>query len=82
MLTALRDAGRLATRLANVVDETGKRWDTADHEGNDGTPVASKSWRVAIDAVEVVHVRDGHVTTSHDKVALNNQINGYELGKV
>ena len=73
MLTAKRDLGRLATCYDNVVDEAGERGDAADEEGGDGAPVATESGRVAVDAVEVVHVGYGHITTSDDVVAVTRE---------
>ena len=70
MLTANRDGSRFTTRLNDVVDEAGQRGDAADEEGDDGTPVTSVSGRVAVHAVEVVHVGYGHVTASDDEVAV------------
>ncbi len=69
MLTTRRDAGRAHARYNDVVDEAGEWGDAADEEGGDGAPVASVSRRVAVDAVEVVHVGYGYVTTSDDEVA-------------
>jgi hypothetical protein len=76
VLTAQGDAGRAIARYNDVVDEARERGDTADEEGGDGAPVASKSGRVAVDAVEVVHVRHGHVTASDDVVAVERDKNG------
>ena len=69
MLTTRRDASRAHTRYDNVVDEAGEWRDAADEEGGDGAPVAAISGRVAVDAVEVVHVGYGYVATSNDVVA-------------
>ena len=71
VLTAQGDAGRAKARYNDVIDEAGERGDTADEEGGDGTPVASESGGVAVDAVEVVHVGYGHVTASDDVVAVH-----------
>ena len=70
MLTAQRDAGLLTTCYNNVVDEAWERGDAADEEGDDGTPVTGVSGRVAVHAMEVVHVGYGHVTASDDEVAV------------
>jgi hypothetical protein len=69
MLTAQRHAGLAITRRNDVVDEAGERGDGTDEKGGNGAPVAGVSGRVAVDAVEVVHVGDGHVTASDDVVA-------------
>jgi hypothetical protein len=83
VLTAQRDAGLAIARYNDVVDEAGERGDAADEEGDDGAPVASVSGRVAVDAMEVVHVGYGHVTASDDVVAAarDKRISGYEHGK-
>ena len=72
MLTTRGDAGRLHARHNDVVDEAGEGGDGADKEGGDGAPVGGVSRRVAVDAVEVVHIGYGHVTTSDDVVAAAN----------
>ena len=69
MLTTCRDAGRAHAGYDDVVDEAGEWGDTADEEGGDSTPVGGVSWRVPVDAVEVVHVRYRHIATSDDVVA-------------
>ena len=69
MLTTSRDAGLAISRYNDVVDEAGEWGDAADEEGGDGAPVGGVFGRVAVDAVEVVHVGYGHVTTSDDVVA-------------
>jgi hypothetical protein len=76
VLTAQGDAGRAIARYNDIVDEAGERGDTADKEGSDGAPVASESGRVAVDAVEVVHVGYGHVTASDDVIAVARDKNG------
>jgi hypothetical protein len=83
VLAARRDAGLAIARFNDVVDEAGERGDAADEEGGDGAPVATVSGRVAIDAVEVVHVGYGHVTASDDVVtaARDKRINGYGRGR-
>lgn len=69
-------------RYNDVVNEAGERGDAANEEGDDGTPVATVSGRVAVDAVEVVHVGYGHVTASDDVVAAarDKRISGYGRG--
>lgn len=69
MLTTRRDAGLAISRYNDVVDEAGKWGDAANEKGGDGAPVAGVSGGVAVDAVKVVHVGYGHVTTSDDVVA-------------
>lgn len=69
MLTAQRDASLAITCYNDVVDEAGERGNAANEEGGDGAPVASVSGRVAVDTVEVIHVRYGYVTVSDDVVA-------------
>lgn len=84
MLTAQRDAGLAIARYNNVVDEAGKWGDAADEEGDDGAPVGSESGRVAVNAVEVVHSRYGHITASDNVVAAarNEGISEYRLGRL
>lgn len=79
MLTAQRDAGRLTACYNDAVDEAWERRDAADEEGDDGTPVAGVSGRVAVHAVEVVHVGYRYVTASDDEVAVaqDKRISGY-----
>jgi hypothetical protein len=83
VLTAQRDAGLAIARCNDVVDEAGERGGAADEEGGDGAPVASVSGRVAVDAVEVVHVGYRHVTASNDVVATaqDKQVSGYGRGR-
>jgi hypothetical protein len=83
VLTAHRDAGLAITRYNDVVDEAGERGDAANEEGGDGAPVASVSGRVAVDAVEVVHIGYRHVTASDNVIATarDKQISGYERGR-
>ena len=72
MLTTRSDAGRAKARYNDVVDEAREWGNTANEEGGDGAPVGAESGRVAVDAVEVVHVGYGHVATSDDVVAATN----------
>lgn len=69
MLTALRDAGRAIARYNDVIYEAGERRDAADEEGGNGAPVGAEFGRVAVHAVEVVHVGYGYVPASDDEVA-------------
>jgi hypothetical protein len=84
MLTAQRDASLAHARYNDAVDEAGEWGDAADEEGGDGAPIGSKSGRVAVDAVEVVHVWYGHVAASDNVVAATRdiQISGYGRGVV
>ena len=74
MLTTGRDAGRLTTRNNDIVDEARERGNAADEEGDHGTPIARVSGRVAVHAVEVIHVGYGYVTLSDDEVAVARDI--------
>jgi hypothetical protein len=80
VLTAQRDTGLAKARYNDVVDEAGERGDAADKEGSDGAPVASEFGRIAVDAVEVVHVGYGHITASNNVItaARNKRISEYE----
>lgn len=69
MLTTHRDASGAQAGHNNVVDEAWKRRDAADEECGNGAPVAAIFGRVAVDTVEVIHIRYGHVTASDDIVA-------------
>lgn len=70
MLTTNRNSGHLPTSDLDVVDETGERRNATDQESYDCTPVCGELWRVAIDAVKVVHVGHGHVGLADDEVAV------------
>ncbi len=70
MLTANGNAGRATAGFDDVLDEAGKRRGAADEEGGDGAPVAGEFGRVAVDAVEIVHVRYRHVAASDNIVAV------------
>ena len=81
MLAADGDLSGALACYDNVVDEAGKWGNAADREGGNGTPVGAELGRVAVDAVEVVHVGDGHVTASDDVVAKeNNGLVDIDLG--
>lgn len=56
-------------RLDNIVNKARKRGDAANEEGNHSTPVGSPFLRVAVDAVEVVHVRHRDFAASENVVA-------------
>ena len=83
MLTTRRDASLAITCFDDVVDEAGEWGNAADEESDDGAPVCGVLGRVAIDAMEVVHVGYGHVATSDDKVAAawDIRISGRQRGK-
>lgn len=69
MLATERNLGRLTTRNNDTIHETGKRRDTADDEGHHGAPVGGVVRGVAVDAVEVVHVWYGDVSSANNEVA-------------
>lgn len=58
VLTTCRNSCILVTSLYDVVDEAGEWWNAADEERKNGTPVTGVSGRIAVYAVEVVHVWD------------------------
>lgn len=80
MLTANRNAGRAATSYDDIVDEAREWWNAADEEGRYSTPVAGEFRRVAVDAVEIVHVGNRHITASDNEVAVarEKKISGHE----
>jgi hypothetical protein len=82
VLTAQRHTSLAIARYNDVVDKAGERGYAADEEGDDGAPVASVFGRVAVHAMEVIHVRYGHVTASDDVVAAarDKRISGYGRG--
>ena len=55
-LTAGGHAGLLPARNDDIVDEAGERRNAADKEGRYSPPIASPPGRVAIDAMEIVHI--------------------------
>jgi hypothetical protein len=59
----------LPTSNNDAVDETRERRNATDEEGGHRTPVAGEFGRVAVDTVEVVHVRYRHVALSDNVVA-------------
>lgn len=72
MLTSDGDTGRAQTCDDDVVHKAREWRNTADEEGYDGTPVCSILGRVSIHPMEVVHIRHGHIPTTHDEVAESN----------
>ncbi len=79
VLTALRDAGVTPAGDLDVVNEAGERRNAADEEGDYGAPVATPSLRVAVHALEVVHVGNRHIPASDEVVAVarHQWISGY-----
>lgn len=69
MLTAQGDASRAMARDYNVIDKSREGGNAADEESDNGTPVASEFGRVAVYAVEVVHIRYRHIAAPDDVVA-------------
>jgi hypothetical protein len=69
VLTAHRYAGLAIACCNDVVDEARKRGNAADEEGGDSAPITGVFGRIAVHAVEVVHVGYGHITSSDDIVA-------------
>ncbi len=57
-------------RYDDIVDKARKRRDATDEECDHGAPIGSEFWRVAVHAVEPVHVRHGDVAFSDDEVAV------------
>lgn len=72
MLPAQRNARGTVTRYNNAVHETGQRWHAADDEGDYRAPVGGVAGRVAIHAMEIIHVRHRHVAASDDKVTVRH----------
>lgn len=72
MLTTQRHTGSAMPCNNNIVDEAGERRDAADEKGDNGTPITSKFWRIAVDTVEVIHVGHGNSATPDD-VVIGNQ---------
>jgi hypothetical protein len=54
----------------HAVDEAGERRREAHDKRDDAAPVGGVTRGVAVHAVEVVHVGDGHVASSSDVVAI------------
>ena len=81
MLTAQRDGGLAETSYNDAVDKAGERGNAADEKGGNGTPVARKFGRVAVHAVEVVHVRYRHIAFADNVVAMaqDKRISGHGL---
>jgi hypothetical protein len=50
----------------HAVDEARKRRREANNECNNTAPVCRISGRIAVHAMEVIHVRDRHIATSGD----------------
>jgi hypothetical protein len=75
VLAVLGDVRRAAARPRDVLDEPRERRDAANEEGDNGAPVAGQLGVVAVDAMEVVHVRHGDVATA-DNVVAEKQVSG------
>ena len=61
--TSLAHAG-----CSDVVDEPRERRDASNEKCSSRAPVAGKPGRIAIDAAEEVHIRDGNVGLTDDEV--------------
>ncbi len=72
MLTTFGDASRAPTCYDDTVDEARKRRRTPDDERKNCAPIRAKFRRIAVDAMEPVHVRYGHVGSSDDEVTAQN----------
>ena len=68
MLTARAYRRRVTARNDDVVHESWQWRCTADEEGSDRTPVRGEFGRVAVDAVEPVHIRYTDVAAADDEV--------------
>jgi hypothetical protein len=71
MFTAIRNTDCIER---NAVDEAGERRREAHDECNDTAPVGGVPGRVAVHAVEVVHVGDRDVAATSDVVTLGRGI--------
>lgn len=63
------NTGGGAAGFLNIVHEAWKRRDTTEEECDDCAPVGTEFGRVAVDAMEVVHVGDGDVGFSYEEIA-------------
>ncbi len=81
VLTPRRHASLASTRNDNVVDEAGKRRNTADEKGDYGAPIAAEFGRVAVHAMEIVHVGNRNLPASDDVVAVaeDKRVSGVNL---
>lgn len=70
MLTANINAGSTSASHDNVIDKAWEGGNAADDESNNGTPVGGVLWRVAVDAVEVVHVGYRNISAMNEEVAV------------
>ena len=66
-------ASQRNTKLAliNAIHESRQRRCKAHDQSNNGTPIGCEFWRVAVDAVEFVHVWYGDVATTSNVVTVN-----------
>lgn len=63
------NTGGGAAGFLNIVHEARKRRDTTEEECDDCAPVGTEFGRVAVDAMEIVHVGDGDVGFSYEEIA-------------
>lgn len=73
MLTTQRNGSRTATSHHDVVHEARQWRNTANEKGSNGSPIGCKFFMVAIDAVEVVHIWDRHITASDNVVTVKQE---------
>ena len=76
MLATCTNTSGIATSYDDIVNEARKWRDAADDESDNGAPVGGEFGRVAVDAVEVVHIGYGDIATSDDEVAVNARASG------
>lgn len=77
VLSTNRHTGGISAGYHNVVHKTRHRRRAANKESCNGAPVGSKLGRVAVDAMEVVHVRHGNVAPpDNEVVAHENRCHG------
>lgn len=79
MLTTYSDSGVTITCLDNVVNKAREWRNAADKESDNGTPITGVFGRIAVHAVEVIHVWDGDVSAS-DNIIADMWVSGYERG--
>ena len=70
------------SRYYDVVDETRKRRHAADKERSNGAPVGGDLGLVAVNTMEPVHVRHGHVASPDDEVAAVRYVSAHDYRKV
>lgn len=74
MLTTNGHSSRLPAGCDDVVHEPGQRRNAADEKGGSGTPVCGILRRIAVDAVEVVHVWNRDTCSANDEVAVDRAL--------